>query len=175
MKKTVMRNIYIDGANLHRAALELGFDIDYKKFRGWLRQKYNPSNIYIFLGYMRNHQNLYLYLERCNFILIFKETIAMNSEIKGNCDAELVLKVVSDFYKEVYSDVILITGDGDFACLVHFLKENNIPITILAPSIYKCSFLLRKIDIPITFLNDHYHKFSRIIEKEKTPNMDVSI
>jgi len=26
-------NIYIDGNNLYRAAKELGFDIDYKKFR----------------------------------------------------------------------------------------------------------------------------------------------
>ena len=33
-------NIYIDGNNLYRGAKELGFDIDYKKFRGWLRQKY---------------------------------------------------------------------------------------------------------------------------------------
>ena len=43
-------NIYIDGNNLYRGAKELGFDIDYKKFRGWLRQKYNPQNIYLFIG-----------------------------------------------------------------------------------------------------------------------------
>jgi hypothetical protein len=36
MEKT-KTNIYIDGANLHRAAVELNFEIDYKKFRGWLR------------------------------------------------------------------------------------------------------------------------------------------
>ena len=31
-------NIYIDGNNLYRSAKELGFDINYKKFRVWLSQ-----------------------------------------------------------------------------------------------------------------------------------------
>ena len=39
-------HIYIDGNNLYRAANELGYRLDYKKFRGWLRQKYNPENVY---------------------------------------------------------------------------------------------------------------------------------
>jgi hypothetical protein len=43
-------NIYIDGNNLYRSAKELGFDIDYKKFRGWLRQKFNPNKVYLFIG-----------------------------------------------------------------------------------------------------------------------------
>ena len=38
-------NVYIDGNNLYRAAKELGFTINYKKFRGWLRQKYNPKSV----------------------------------------------------------------------------------------------------------------------------------
>ena len=40
-------NIYIDGNNLYRSAKELGFNIDYKKLRGWLRQKYN-AKIFIY-------------------------------------------------------------------------------------------------------------------------------
>ena len=43
-------NIYIDGNNLYRAATELGYKIDYKKFRGQLRQKYNSNHIYLFLN-----------------------------------------------------------------------------------------------------------------------------
>ncbi|MEK7645362.1 MAG: hypothetical protein AAB391_03555 [Patescibacteria group bacterium] len=41
-------HIYIDGNNLYRGAKELGFTIDYKKFRGWLRQKYNPTSVYLY-------------------------------------------------------------------------------------------------------------------------------
>jgi uncharacterized LabA/DUF88 family protein len=79
---------------------------------------------------------------------------------KGNCDAEMILKVVSDFYTESFSNCILITGDGDFGCLVEFLKDNKSVINLIAPDKKKCSFLLENKNIKITYLNEHYHKFS---------------
>jgi uncharacterized LabA/DUF88 family protein len=167
-------NIYIDGNNLYRAATELGYKIDYKKFRGWLRQKYNPNNIYLFIGLIPKRITFYEYLQECGFILVFKQTISVRGVVKGNCDAELVLKSVSDFYKGVYEECILLTGDGDFGCLVEFLKEQNVIKTIIAPDDKKCSILLRNKNSEILFLNDHYHKFSTIIQKEKAPNADVS-
>jgi uncharacterized LabA/DUF88 family protein len=105
--------IYIDGNNLYRGAKELGFEIDYKKFRGWLRQKYNPTNVYLFIGLVPERTKFYEYLQECGFILIFKQTISVSGSIKGNCDAELVLKTVSDFYTKSFSSCILVTGDGD--------------------------------------------------------------
>jgi len=157
MNKT---NIYIDGNNLYRSAKELGFDIDYKKFRGWLRQKYNPTNVYLFIGLVPERTKFYEYLQSCGYILVFKQTVSVGEKIKGNCDAELVLKTVSDFYTKSFSKCILITGDGDFGCLVEFLKENKSIETILSPDENKCSILLRNKNIEITFLNDLYHKFS---------------
>jgi uncharacterized LabA/DUF88 family protein len=99
-------NIYIDGNNLYRAAKELGFDIDYKKFRGWLAQKYKSNNIYLFIGLVPDRTKFYEYLQECGFILIFKQTISVEGKIKGNCDAELVLKCVSDFIKNYFLTVI---------------------------------------------------------------------
>jgi len=156
-------NIYIDGNNLYRAAKELGFEIDYKKFRGWLRQKYNPQNIYLFIGLVPDRVKFYKHLQECGFILIFKQTVSIDGKVKGNCDAELVLNSVSDFYTKAFTSCILITGDGDFGCLVKFLEENKSINCILAPDENKCSFLLRNKNIEITFLNDHYHKFSKTI------------
>ncbi|MBI3459021.1 NYN domain-containing protein [Candidatus Azambacteria bacterium] len=167
-------NIYIDGNNLYRSAKELGFEIDYKKFRGWLRQKYNSVNIYLFIGLVPNRTKFYAYLQESGFILIFKPTISIEGRIKGNCDAELVLKTVSDFYTKAFTTCILVTGDGDFGCLVEFFKENNAICSIIAPDKNKCSFLLRNKDTHIVFLNEHYHKFSMIGKKEKAPNADVS-
>lgn len=154
-------NIYIDGNNLYRGAKELGFEIDYKKFRGWLRQKYNPQNIYLFIGLVPDRVKFYEYLQECGFILIFKQTVSVGGKVKGNCDAELVLKTVSDFYTKSFISCILITGDGDFGCLVKFLEENKSINCVLAPDENKCSFLLRNKNIEITFLNEHYHKFSK--------------
>lgn len=153
-------NIYIDGNNLYRSAKELGFDINYKKFRGWLRQKYNANSIYLFIGLVPERVKFYEYLQSCGYILVFKQTVSVGEKIKGNCDAELVLKTVSDFYTKSFSKCILITGNGDFGCLVEFLKENNSIDIVLSPDENKCSILLRNKNIEITFLNDLYHKFS---------------
>ena len=40
---------YIDGANLHKGILELGWRLDYQRFRVYLRDKYAISKAYIFL------------------------------------------------------------------------------------------------------------------------------
>lgn len=153
-------HVYIDSANLHRASSELGFNIDYKKFRGWLRQKYNIEKAFMFIGLVPSNIKMYEYLQKCGFILIFKETISVGTSIKGNCDAELVLNSVSDFYTKSFDKCLLVTGDGDFACLIDFFQKKNVLAGVLAPNKDKCSFLIRnKTDKDLTFLNDHYHKF----------------
>ena len=156
-------NIYIDGNNLYRSAKELGFDIDYKKLRGWLRQKYNPNKVFIFIGLVPERVKFYEYLQSCGFILIFKQTVSVGEKIKGNCDAELVLKATSDFYEKEFDSSILITGDGDFGCLVEFLRDKYSISEVLAPDENKCSILIKNKNIKITFLNSLYHKFSNKI------------
>ncbi len=153
-------SIYIDGNNLYRSAKELGFEIDYKKFRGWLRQKYNPEFIYLFIGLVPERSKFYEYLQKCGYILVFKQTVSVGEKIKGNCDAELVLKAVSDYYTKAFDHCILITGDGDFGCLIEFLKEKNSIKRVLAPDVKKCSILIKNKNIAIDFLNNQYHKFS---------------
>ena len=153
-------NIYIDGNNLYRSAKELGFEIDYRKLRGWLRQKYNPNKVYLFIGLVPERTKFYEHLQDCGYILVFKQTVSIGEKIKGNCDAELVLKAVSDFYEKEFDSSILITGDGDFGCLVEFLRDKNYITEVLAPDENKCSILIKNKNIKITFLNDLYHKFS---------------
>jgi len=156
-------NIYIDGNNLYRSAKELGFAIDYKKFRGWLRQKFNPVNVYLFIGLVPDRVKFYEYLQECGFILIFKQTISVGGLVKGNCDAELVLKTTSDFYTKAFDTCFLVTGDGDFGCLAEFLLDRKVLGGIIAPDKDKCSILLRNKNSEIIFLNELYHKFSTFL------------
>ncbi len=156
-------NVYIDGNNLYRAAKELRFDIDYKKFRGWLRQKYNPQYVYLFIGLVPDRIKFYENLQESGFILIFKQTVPMCGKIKGNCDAEMVLKIASDFYTRKYDTCFLITGDGDFGCIIEFLRDSRALCGVISPNKHKCSFLLKNKNVEISFLNDEYHKFSRKI------------
>lgn len=152
--------MYIDGNNLHQAAKELGFEIDYKKFRGWLGQKYHIKVACLFIGFMKNRLAFYEYLEQCGFCLIFKQTLIYRGVVKGNCDAELILKIISDFYTNSYNECCLITGDGDFGCIVEFLRDKGVFNTLISPDENKCSLLLKNKNIEISFLNRHYPKFS---------------
>jgi len=154
-------NIYIDSANLHKGAKELFINLDYKKFHRWLQQKYRPDSIYLFIGYIPRKSSMYEKLTEYGYTLIFKETTTdPHGRVKGNCDAELVLQATSDFYTNLSDSYILITGDGDFRCLVDFLHKNKCSVLILAPNVHKCSKLLKRSAAKLTFLNDHYHKFT---------------
>lgn len=156
-------NIYIDGNNFYRSAKELRFEINYKKFRGWLRQKYNPANVFLFIGLVPERVKFYEHLQSCGYILIFKQTVSVGEKIKGNCDAELVLKCVSDFYNKEFDKCLIITGDGDFGCLVEYMRDKNVLDSIISPDEHKCSILLKNKNTEITFLNELYHKFSERI------------
>ena len=48
-----MKNIaFLDGQNLHLGTTENGWKINYKKLRVYLKEKYDVSEAYYFLGYV---------------------------------------------------------------------------------------------------------------------------
>ena len=102
-------------------------------------------------------------------MLVFKPTIPnKDGDVKGNCDAELVLQVMIDFVK--YHEALLVTGDGDFYCLVQHLQTKQKLLRVLAPSPQSCSSLLTKIaQNDITFVSYLKHKVAYI---RKEPHAD---
>lgn len=152
--------MYIDGNNLYRSAKELGFEIDYKRLRVWLTQKYETKDIFLFIGFLESRKDFYQYLENCGFVLIFKEAILFGETIKGNCDAELVLKAVDDYHLKKFDNFILVSNDGDFGCLIEFLIQRNCFDVIISPDKDRCSYLLRNKTNKIVYLNEVYKKFS---------------
>ena len=132
---------YIDGANLHRGFESLGWKLDYGKFRSWIRQKFNITDAYLFLGLMPKHANLYTFLQNAGYKLVFKEVVYDgNGKAKGNCDADLVLRTVRDFYENGITSVVLVSSDGDYTPLIKFWVEKGVTCTIVSPApISKCS------------------------------------
>lgn len=161
---------YIDGANLNKALIDLGWRLDYKRFRVWLTDKYSVSRAYLFIGLIPKYKDLYTYLQESGFTLIFKEVVYdSNGKAKGNCDADLVLQATRDMYENQCDKAIIVTSDGDYASLVKFLLEKNKLSTILSPSLEKkCSILLKRTNARITYLNTQ--KSILMPKKEKTPN-----
>ncbi|MFA6136323.1 MAG: NYN domain-containing protein [Candidatus Paceibacterota bacterium] len=147
---------YIDGANLHNGVASLGWNLDYKKFRVWLSEKYSIKNAYIFIGLISKYKELYKYLQECGFTLIFKEVIYDgNGKPKGNCDADLVLQSTRDAYENKFDRSIIVTSDGDYAGLVKFLQEKQKLLVILSPNNQeRCSILLKRTGVKIAYIND---------------------
>src|SRR3989338_6262777 len=132
---------YIDGANLHKGVADLGWKIDYKRLRLWLNNKYQVKRAYLFLGLIPRYKDLYTYLQEVGFTLVFKETTYDgDGKAKGNCDAELVLRATCDAYESKFHQTLLVTGDGDFACLALFLLEKKKLKALMAPNNKKCSY-----------------------------------
>lgn len=147
---------YIDGANLHKGIATLGWNLDYKKFRVWLSEKYGIKSAYIFIGFIPKYKELYKYLQECGFTLVFKEVIFDgNGKAKGNCDADLVLQAARDTYENKFNKAILVASDGDYAGLVKFLQEKQHLSAILSPADKdKCSILLKRTGARIAYIND---------------------
>lgn len=156
-------HVYIDGANLYRWVKGEWWEIDYVRFRKWLKDKYKAEKVYLFMWYIKWYEKLYTYLSKNWYILIFKETLEIKGKVKWNCDAELVVEVMKDYYESNLGKVILVTWDGDFACVIDFLKEKVCSVILLAPSKKFCSFLLKKRNIPIVFIEEIKRKFQKIL------------
>ncbi|MFH1189004.1 MAG: NYN domain-containing protein [bacterium] len=147
---------YIDGANLNNAMRDLGWKLDYRRFRVWLQEKYSVRRAYLFIGLIPKYNRLYTYLQEAGFTLIFKEVIYDGKgSPKGNCDADLVLQVVKDTYEHNFTKTLLVSSDGDYSSLVSFLIEKDALLGILSPSNEKrCSVLLKRTGAKIFYIND---------------------
>ena len=163
---------FIDGANLHKGLNVLGWNLDYQRFRIWLKEKYSVQKAYIFIGFIKKYNYIYADLKKSGYILIFKEIIHDKvGKIKGNCDAELVLTAVSDYYENNFEKMILVSSDGDYACLVNFLLEKNKFHTIISPNNKnRLSLLLKRTNASIVYLDSQ--KSILEFKNKKAPDAD---
>lgn len=160
---------YIDGANLHKGVADLGWKLDYNRFRVWLKDKYGIKTAYLFIGLVPENKDLYTRLQEMGYVLVYKEiTYDGAGKVKGNCDADLVLKAVVDFYEKKCDKAILVSSDGDYAGLVKFLKEKERFRAILSPAVAKkCSILLKRTGVEIAYINDQ--RILMETQKRKSP------
>lgn len=175
MAKAPIVYAFIDSQNLNLSIRELGWRLDFSRFRTYLTDKYKVQKAYIFIGFLPQNAQLYAALQDAGFICIFRPTlICKDGTTKGNCDAELVLQAMIDF--DEYDEAIIVSGDGDFQCLAKYLHEQGKLRALLIPNQTKFSALLK-----FDFLKP-YHRFvsdlRRKLEyapKKKNPRKDKTL
>lgn len=145
---------FIDSQNLNlgtsknilksRKIIYQGWKLDYKKFRKYLSDKFRVQKAFLFIGFIKQNENLYRRLKSYGYDLVFKPTVKDNQgKPKGNVDAELVLHASAIEFNS-YDKAIVVSGDGDFYCLHEYLEENNKLFKIIIPNRHSESSLLRK-------------------------------
>lgn len=134
---------FIDSQNLNLGVRSQGWKLDWRKFRQYLRNKYNISKSYLFIGHVDGNESLYAFLQESGYIIIFKPTLEYHRQgkliIKGNVDAELVLHAIIQFKN--YDKAVIVSGDGDFYCLIEYLVEKGKLLKIFAPTRHYSSLL----------------------------------
>lgn len=156
-------NIYafIDSQNLNLAVQDQGWKLDFLRFRRYLNEKYFVTKAFLFIGYVPKNQQLYTYLQKVGFILIFKPCMFLpDGSVKGNVDAELVLHAMIEY--PCYDQAVLVTGDGDFACLVDYLSKQGKLLKLLVPNVKKYSGLLKQVAVgKMDFMNNLQGKLAQ--------------
>jgi uncharacterized LabA/DUF88 family protein len=142
MKNPENNYAFIDSQNLNLSIRQLGWKLDWKKFRTYLTEKYGVAKAFLFIGFVSENQELYTKLQEAGFVCIFKPTLTYkDGTTKGNCDAELVLQAMVEYPN--YGRAVIVTGDGDFYCLALYLHEKNKLKNLLIPNRLKFSALLK--------------------------------
>ncbi|MBI4633426.1 MAG: NYN domain-containing protein [Deltaproteobacteria bacterium] len=144
---------FIDSQNLNLSIQDQGWKLDWGKFRIYLKDKHRVTKAYFFIGFIPTNQSLYTSLQKDGYILIFKPTLSLpNGKPKGNVDAELVLHTILEINN--YDKAVIVSGDGDYYCLVKHLKKENKLKSLVIPNRNRYSSLLREFSSEMAFVTD---------------------
>ena len=145
MKKRENNFAFIDSQNLNLGVRAQDWELDFARFRVYLKDKYAITKAFLCIGYVKGNELLYKYLQENGYVCVFKPTLELpDGGVKGNVDAELVLHTmihINDFDK-----ALIVTGDGDFHCLVEYLLEKNKLLALMVPNHKHYSGLLKRKD-----------------------------
>ncbi len=133
------KDIFKKGKRIYR-----GWQLDFKKFRRYLADKFRVEKAIIFIGYIEAYEQLYASLKEYGYDLVFKPTVkGADGKPKGNVDAELVLHSSAIEYAN-YDEAVIVAGDGDYRCLCEFLCDRKKLKALIIPNSISESTLLKE-------------------------------
>ena len=128
---------FIDASNIIYGARAEGWKIDQKKLFHYLKNKFSVSKAFFYYGKDSKSPKKEAFLDKLKqfgYTLRVKEMKRYGNRTKANCDVDLTMDMLIRI-KE-YKRAIVLSGDGDFAPLLEYLKsESKEIIVISAPRI----------------------------------------
>ncbi|HIK30734.1 MAG TPA: NYN domain-containing protein [Oscillatoriales cyanobacterium M59_W2019_021] len=126
--------IFIDGANLFYAAMQLGIEIDYTKLLRRLTSGSKLLRSFFYTGvdpHNEKQQNFLLWMRRNGYRVVTKNlTLFPDGSKKANLDVEIavdMLKLVGS-----YDTAVLVSGDGDLAYAVNAVSYQGARVEVVS-------------------------------------------
>ena len=133
-----MNNIaFVDGQNLHLWTHASWWQIDFVKFRRYLKDKFHIQEAYYYLWFVDDEQqDLYNQLQKAWFIVTFREHSAtLKGKKKWNVDSDMIFDVMKRIHsKKDFDKIVLVSGDGDYIKLIKYLIGKSLLTKILFPN-----------------------------------------
>lgn len=168
MRERLNNYAFIDCQNLYLGVKSQGWQLDFTRFRVFLKDKYCITKAFLFIGYVSGNEDLYLRLQESGYVCVFRPTYQdSDGHTKGNCDAELVLHSMIEYSN--YDKAVIVTGDGDFHCLIKYLREQKKLLQVLIPNEYRYSRLLKLLNLSNEKFFSFISRLQNKVEKRKGP------
>ena len=158
--------VYIDAANIIFSARNLNFDLDMLRLIRHLEDSFRPERIVYFTGNFKSMREEFEAIAAAGCELVYKEIYNEENKAKANCDVEIAHRMTSDVLLGVVDGIVLVSGDGDFACLCDFAQSKNVPVRVMAFDPKSCSRVIKKRQFTrVSYLVE----LGALITKEKPP------
>ena len=140
---------FIDGHNLYLGIMYQALELDLKKFRIFLKDKFSISKAFYFIGFIPGNYRLYKKIRDAGFIIKLRRVAIDDSgNKKGNVDSELVFNTLIKIDR--YDKAVIVAGDADYYCMIKYLDYKNKLLRIIIPDKDFC---------PKVYKNQRFHKY----------------
>lgn len=134
--------LFIDGANLYKAARSLGFDMDYKNLLSKTRAEGNLVRAYYYTSIQEDRSQDYSplrplvdWLDYNGYSMVTKIAREFTDQtgrkrFKGSIDVEIVVDMMALAPK--LDHIVLFTGNGDFRRAIEAVQHQGVRVTVIS-------------------------------------------
>ncbi len=156
--------IFIDGANLFYAALQLGIEIDYAKLLCYLTNTGRLLRAFFYTGVDRTNekqQGFLLWMRRNGYRVVTKDLALLpDGSKKANLDVEIAVDMIN--LAPYYDTGVLVSGNGDLTYAVNAVTYKGVRVEVLSVRSMTSDSLIDVADyfIDLDTIKEHIQKDS---------------
>ena len=170
MSKGKNNYAFIDCQNLW-VNKDKSWQLDWAKFRDYLFKECSVNRAYLFIGFVSGYQKMYQQMQEAGFILIFKPVLEVNGRVICNIDTEMVLQTMIQLPN--FDKAVIISGDGDFTCLVDHLRVTDKLELLILPEYSYSQNLEKSARENVSFIANFKSRISKNSTKESLHEEEI--